>query len=252
MTTAEAAVTAAKAKVAAAGADVTNARAAVNVAQAALARAKVMEKYTYVRAPFAGVVTHRTYHEGDFIEGADSNRKQPVLRVARTDKMRVIVDVPDPDVPYTRKGTRSEVRVDSLPGKVFPGVVARTAGAEDYATRTMRTEVDLPNPDGALADGMFGEVTLFLGKTAHGLSIPSECFAGVGKDDRRPVFVVRDGKAHRVEVRVGLDDGARAEVLSGLTPQDQVVHTHHPGLADGNPVRVVSGAAPAAAPGPRP
>lgn len=253
VTTAEAAVAAAEAKVAAARADVAHARAAVNVAEAALARAKVMEEYTHIRAPFAGVVTHRTYHEGDFIEDAGSVRKQPVHRIARTDKMRVIVDVPDPDVPYTRKGIRAEVRVDSLPGRVFPGTVARTAGAEDYTSRTMRTEVDLPNPDGALADGMYGQVTLFLGKTAHGLSIPSECLAGgAGKDGKRPVFVVRDGKARLVEVGVGLEDGVRAEVLSGLTPQDQVVHTRSPGLADGSPVRIVSGAPPSAAPGPNP
>lgn len=246
VTTAESAVTAAEAKLAAARADVENARAAVKVAEAALTRARVVEEYTHIRAPFGSVVTRRTYHNGDFIENAANTRQQPVLRVARTDKMRVIVDVPDPDVPYTRPGTRAEVRIDSLPGTLFPGAVARTAGAEDYTTRTMRTEVDLSNPDGTLADGMFGRVTLFLGKTATGLSLPSECFAGPGKDGKRPVFVVRDGAAHRIEVPVGLDDGARAEVLSGLTPTDQVVHTHSAGLTDGGPVRVVPDAAPAA------
>ncbi|HSQ58021.1 MAG TPA: efflux RND transporter periplasmic adaptor subunit [Gemmata sp.] len=217
VTTAEAAVTASEAKLAAAKADVVDAQASVRVAEAALARTKVLEEYTHLRAPFAGVITHRTYHNGDFIEDAASTRKKPVYRIARTDLMRVIVDVPDPDVPYTRKGRRAEVRIDSLRGKVFPGVVARTAGAEDYTNRAMRTEVDLPNPDGILSDGMFGEVTLFLGKSADGLSIPSECFAGPEKKGKRPVFVVRDGIARRIDVQVGLDDGIRAEVLSGLT-----------------------------------
>jgi multidrug efflux pump subunit AcrA (membrane-fusion protein) len=102
----------------------------------------------------------------------------------------------------------------------------------------MRTEIDLPNPKDLLAIGMFGSVTIYLGKTRTGLTIPSAALVGDEKDGQRSVYVVKGGKAHRVTVRVGLDDGIRAEVLSGLRVDDQVIVQHGPGLTEGAPVEV--------------
>ena len=90
----------------------------------------------------------------------------------------MVVDVPDPDVPFTHAGAQAEVLVDSLPHHTFPGKVARTALAEDYNSRTMRTEIDLPNPIELLSDGMFGSVTIHLGANAKALTIPT---AHIGK-----------------------------------------------------------------------
>jgi multidrug resistance efflux pump len=95
--TAEAGVTAAEAALKRAQANVADAEAQVEVAQAVLAQARAVEEYTRIRAPFDGVITHRTYHEGDFIRDAAGGATKPVLVIARTDLMRVIVDVPDPD-----------------------------------------------------------------------------------------------------------------------------------------------------------
>jgi HlyD family secretion protein len=235
---AKVAVTTAQAQIASASADLGDAKAQVKVTEAALARANVFAAYLKLRAPFAGVITVRNFHEGDFIRAGNDSGNQPVLVVARTDLMRVIVDVPDPDVPYTHAGARAELRIGSLSGQVFTGKVARTAWSEAYSTRTMRTEIDLPNPKESLADGMFGAATIYLGAHPNALTIPTACLSGPEKDGRRSVFVVRDGKARRLEVRVGRDDGIHAEVLSGLRPDDQVIEAHGSGLADAAAVAV--------------
>jgi HlyD family secretion protein len=239
VSTATSGVAAAKADVARMRAELQDAEAEVLVAQAVLDRARAFEAYTRVRSPYTGLITQRGYHEGDFIREATSARgDKPVLTVTRTDVMRVIVWVPDPDVPFTHPGEHATVRVDALPGRTFSGKVARTAGAEDPVSRTMRTEIDLPNPDGLLQDGMYGSITIELGKKQAAVTIPSAAMTGDDKDGQRAVFVVKDGHARRVTVRVGLDDGIHAEILKGLTVQDQVVVQHAPGLADGAAVAV--------------
>jgi HlyD family secretion protein len=231
------AILTAKAKVSRAEADLANAKAVVEVAKAVLIRARAIQEYTRIRSPYDGVITARNYHDGDLIQANDVTRP-PILSVARTDLMRVIMWVPDPDVPYVHDEDLAEIRIDALPGRVFHGKVARTAMSESFTSRQMRTEVDLENKDGALTDGMYGKMTLYLGKTTTGLTVPSSALIGNEKADKRNIYVVHDGKARELAVRVGEDDGIRAHVRSGLHGDEQVIVTHGPGLADGTPVEV--------------
>lgn len=237
--TAEAAVATADARIIRTKADLSSAQAQVEVAKAALAEASALESYTHIRSPYTGVITQRNFHNGDFIRDAASGKTEPVFGVAETDVMRVIVWIPDEDVPYTRRGIQVSLHVDALDGREFKGLVARTAMSEDYETRTMRTEIDLDNSEGLLKDGMFGAATIQLGRRQNAVSIPTACLLGEGKAERA-VYLVRDGRARRVDVRVGRDDGIHAEVLSGLGTDDQVIEEHGPGLDDGVAVTVVS------------
>jgi HlyD family secretion protein len=240
VTTAKAAVAAATAEITRAQADLEDATAQVQVAEAVLSRARIWQDYTQIRSPYTGVITQRGYHDGDFIRaGTAGGTQPPVLTVARTNVMRIVVWVPDPDVPYTRAGQKATLRVASMPGRTFTGKVSRTAGAEDPNSRTMRTEVDLPNPDGLLKEGMFGKLTIHLGRSEYGLTIPSDCLFGPEKQNKRSVYVVKGGKAVQVAVLVGQDDGIRAEALDGLEADDLVNEQHDPGLANGVPVEVV-------------
>ena len=106
-------------------------------------------------------------------------------------------------------------------GQVFRGVVARFANSENEQ-KLMRTEVDLPNPDNRLRDGMYGTATLELEPPSKNLSIPSSCLIEQDGQGEGAVYVVRDGKAHRQAVRVGLDNGSEVEIVEGLNPDDQV------------------------------
>ena len=113
-------------------------------------RAKVNLDYAKIVAPFDGVVTHRMFHPGALDPLGQRGRQQPLLTVKRTDKMRVVVLVPDRDVVLTKLGDTAVVSVDALDGRSFTGTLARIARAED-AERMMRVEIDLPNPDDSSA-----------------------------------------------------------------------------------------------------
>src|SRR5262249_20522914 len=161
---------------------------------------------------------------------ADQGGNTPLLAVERTDVMRVVVQVPDRDVPYVSAGDPAVVEIDALPGVVFETKgeskvgVSRWADAEDPTTRTMRTEINVKNPDDVLRHGMYGRVTLILSPgTPNALRVPSAALVGKAEGGRGAVRVVRGDRVHLVPVRYATDNGVEAEVISGLAPSDQVI-----------------------------
>jgi HlyD family secretion protein len=239
--TAEAQVTAAKAKVEQAEADYEAAKADIDKAKASLHKAEVYVEFTKIRSPYTGVVTRRSFHRGDLIRAAISSSGrdvEPVLSVARTDLMRVVLKMPDNFVPLTDRGDPAEVRVDALPGYTFSGRVSRFADTEDPADRTMRTEVDLPNDKGLLHEGMYGGVTITLAPPSKDLAIPSTAVAEQKEGGAGVVWVVRNGEAHKATIQVGRDNGVEVEVVKGLKPDDQVIVQYNGALAEGTPVQV--------------
>jgi HlyD family secretion protein len=237
--TAEIAVQTARARALAAAAelekakvDAVAARAAVGVAEASRDRLRVNLDYARITAPFAGVVTHRTFHPGALIHSGLAGEKQPLLTVKRTDLMRVVVLVPDRDVVLTRVGDQAVVSVDALADRSFQGTLARIAQAED-ADRMMRVEIDLPNPDSALYDGMYGKATIALRHDANCLAVPVACvFERIGRS-QGVVYVARDGVARRTEVTLGADNGTWIEVRSGIGPDDRVIRRSGAPIEDG-------------------
>jgi multidrug resistance efflux pump len=177
---------AARAKVEQARADQDYAKAEVAVATAQREKSAALLGYTVIRAPYTGVITRRSFHPGDFVRSADAGGDRvPVLSVERTDVMRVVVQVPDRDVPYVSAGDPAVVEIDALAGAVYRTTddrkveVSRAAEAEDPHTRVMRTEIDLPNPDGRLRRGMYGRVTLTLSAgAASAVRVPSAALVG--------------------------------------------------------------------------
>jgi RND family efflux transporter MFP subunit len=234
--TARAQVVASAAKIDQALSDLKNAESEVQVAEAALAKAVVLQNYTKIVSPYDGVITLRSFHRGDFIRDAESGGMVPLLRVQRTDLMRVIVQIPDSEVPYVNPGDAAQIKIDALPGSHFFGKVARCADAEDHDTRTMRTEIDLPNPNNRLRDGMYGRVTIKLQEGSKALTVPASTLVGKSEGGTGQLYVVRDGKARLTSVKVGLDNGVDAEILSGLEPESQVVTRYNGAIGDGVPV----------------
>jgi RND family efflux transporter MFP subunit len=192
--------------------------------------------YTRITSPYDGVVTLRSFHDGDFIRSAAEGGTIPVLAIAQTDLMRVVILVPDLDVPYVDRGDPATLRVDALKGRVFRGAVARFSNVENDQ-KLMRTEVDLPNPDNLLRDGMYGTAMVEVEPPSRNLRVPSTCLIEQTGQGQGAVYVVRDGKAHRQPVQVGLDDGREAEIVGGLAPDDQVVVRYNGTIAEGLAVR---------------
>ena len=190
---AKALAVAAAARVDQANADVTDAKANIQVAAAALAKAEVLASYLKIISPYDGVVTERHFFRGDFIRSADQT-ESPLLAVDRIDKMRVVVQVADTDAPYTHAGDETVTRIPALPGMEFTGKVSRIADAQDRESRTMRTEIDLENPDNLLRQGMFGRTIIRLGSLKNALRIPSSCLVGDVSEGEGKIYVVRDGR----------------------------------------------------------
>lgn len=254
---AQAAVESARANLAAvqgkiqlAEADVLEARAEVKVAQAELERSQVLVGFACLRAPFNGVVTHRNIFPGDYVRPPSPGASAvPLLTVQRTDLMRVVVQVPDRDVPFTDVGDPAEVEVDALPGERLPAKVSRLAASEDPATRLMRVEIDLPNPTGKLAHGMFGHVVIFLDRVKS-LTVPSTALVGSIQDGKGSIYVVRNGHASLISVPMASCSGSRLALLGGVGASDEVIARPPADLVNGAEVVPVASASEASQGGP--
>lgn len=242
LVSAKAAATASKARIDQAQADLVDAKAKLAVAQAELEKDRVFLDYTIIKSPYNGVVTFRGYHRGDFINARDQGATIPLLTVDSTDKMRCVVQIPDLDVPYVNKGDDAVVEIDALPGRKLTGKVARVSNSEDQTTRTMRTEIDMMNEKNLLRDGMYGKVTVLLDKAPDGLTVPSSALVGESHGGKGSLYVIRGGKAHKLEVAIGADNGVETEIVSGVKADDDVViHTFKGSISNGVAVAIVNG-----------
>jgi RND family efflux transporter MFP subunit len=199
-------------------------------------RAQTMMAYTTIRAPFTGVITKRYASTGSMIQAGISSQTQamPVVRLAQNSLLRLILPVPVSDVAGVKDGQSVDVNVSSL-GRTLKGSVTRSADSVAMATRTMDTEVDVPNHDGTLIPGMYAEVHLHLAARPNVLSVPLDAVDGLGTSAQQS-YLVRDGIVHLVPVKVGLQTPSRVEIVSGLAPGDKVIVGRHTGLSDGEQV----------------
>jgi RND family efflux transporter MFP subunit len=230
---------AADAKVKQTIADALVAESSLKLAEARAARAKVLFSFTKIVAPFDGVVVQRNFFPGDFVRSAVNGTDMPLLRVNRTDLMRVVVKVPDLDVPVLSAGDKAVVVIDALKGREFTGKVTRLGQSEDPSTRTMRTEIDISNPEGLLLDGMYGRVTIELTPPTEDLTIPSTAVMSHAQDGKGVVQVVEEGQIRHAKIQLGHDDGVTVLVPEGLEEADTVLVRPNRGLADGDPVLVI-------------
>lgn len=205
-------------------------------AQSEYSRALAMLQYATIRAPFAGVVTKRYANTGSMIQAGISSQTQamPVVRLAQNNLLRLVLPVPVNAVSEIRNGQTVDVEVTST-GRKLQGKVTRYADSVQTTTRTMDTEVDVPNPDGSLVPGMYAEVHLHLANRPAALSVPLDAVDGLGTSVQQ-AYVVRDGIVHLVMVQVGLQTANRIEILSGLNQGDKVIVGRHTGISDGQHV----------------
>jgi len=210
------------------------------VARANLKRIQTLLGYARLTAPFSGMVTRRWVDVGAFVPAATSSsaaKTSGVLTLMDLGRVRIDVAVPDSEVPSVRKGLPVEVSAAELPGRSFPGSVTRIAYALDEATRTMAVEIELPNADHTLRPGMYVQVQLAIEGKSEALLLPAQAL--VTEKAGTFVFAVVDGRARKLAVKTGHDDGVTVEVLAGLTPQSSVVVSGKQGLVDGQAVRAV-------------
>lgn len=207
------------------------------VARAEQSRLQTLHKYTTISAPFEGVVTKRYANSGSMIQAGTASQSQamPLVQLSQNNLLRLILPVPESAVSRVHVGETLDVKVQSL-GKVFPGRVARFADKIQESTRTMDTEVDVPNPALTLIPGMYAEVTLRLDGRTNVLTVPIDAVDRSGPSPR-VYSVTSTGAIHIVPITTGLETDQRVEVRSGLEEGDTVVVGRRAGLREGEQVQ---------------
>ncbi len=209
---------AAQANVAALEKAVASAQSNIVAAQANLSRLTQLQGYTSVLAPFAGVITVRNVDVGALV----SEGSTLLFRIAQTDRLRTYVNVPQSDAGSVRVGQTAHLLITDLAGQQFTGTVTRTSNSLDPATRTLLTEVQVPNSNGLLMPGMYAQVDLTTPRKNPPLLIPGDTLV-VRQNGPQVGVVGPDHVVHFQRIQLGRDFGDKIEVLSGLQAGQQVV-----------------------------
>jgi HlyD family secretion protein len=240
-----------KADVQKAKVDAEAARAKIEVDRAEEQRLAALVAYTHVEAPYDGIVVLRNANTGDYVEPAVGDlsamrgsqdesvgRGSPIYVVARTDKVRVYVDVPEMEAAYVEPGTKARISIPSRADDEIDATVTRTSWALQIRTRTLRAEVDLPNPGARLLPGMYAYGTIMIDRRDV-WAVPMSCVIEVGSQN--VCYMYDDGKAVRTPVQAGISDGPWIELLRKQEKGHWVAFTGSEQIIRGNPGELVSG-----------
>ena len=206
-------------------------------ADANVRRLEQLESFKNVYAPFSGVLIRRNVDPGALINSGAGVAGKELFDVARVDPLRVYVSVPQAYAPNMKAGMKANVTLQEFPGQKFMGTVARTADAIDPATRTLNTEVDVPNRDGKLLPGSFGQVHFATGTSVPRITIPVNAMLFRAEGPRVAV-VDKDSTVHLRPISIGRDFGATLEILGGLDVSDQIIINPSDSLDEGQKVHV--------------
>jgi RND family efflux transporter MFP subunit len=207
-------------------------------------RLRELQNYERVTAPFAGVVTSRGLDigmlvtDGATLGASGTASARPLFSVAGTDTVRVYVNVPEDVLPLVHAGVAADVLVQGVPGRVFHGMVTRTAHSLDAASRTQLTEVQVANPDGVLLPGMYAQVRFLVQRAHPPVVIPANTLV-VRAEGPAVVVMEPDHTVHYQKVELGRDYGNSLEVTAGLADSATVVVNPSDDLHDGLTVRVL-------------
>ena len=228
---------AAEAQVEATKSNLQGAQSQLQAAEAKKEHDRILFDYSKITAPFTGVVTQRYANQGTLLQAGTSSSTQamPLVRVSQDDLFRLVIPVPESYVRYIRIGDPVKVQVTSL-NRIFPGKVTRFSVDVKADTRTMHTEVDVPNPEHVLLPGLYAEATVTIERKPDAIAVPLQAVAHEGDETR--VYVVNS--ANKIEdrkVTLGIQTSTDAEAVSGLSEGEMVVVGDRSGLKPGEDVR---------------
>src|SRR5713101_3006417 len=230
-------------------------RAIVQSSEANVRRLEDLESFRHIYAPFSGVITRRNVDVGTLINAGNGGATQQLFSLAQTDPIRVYVNVPESAAPSIHAGLPAHLDLTQFPGRKFLGKVVRTAEAIDPVSRTLLTEVDVPNKTGELLPGGYAQVHLDVQITGDRLQVPVKALL-FRSEGLRAVVVDADHKLHLQPLTIGRDYGVSLEVLQGLRGADWIVLNPADSLEEGEHVNVkepapqATGAAPTASAAP--
>lgn len=209
-------------------------QAAVLADQASVSALEALENFKTVKAPFDGVVTERNTDIGNYVATGAGTQ---LFRMAQTAPLRVYVNVPQTFSRFVKPGTQADLTLNELPGRKFPAHVTSTAGAIDPLSRTLLTELEVPNERGELLPGSYAQITLKLEGDTGRVLIPSNAL--LFRSEGPSVGVVqKDGKVEIRKIVIDRDLGDKLQIAEGLSKSDQVILNPSDGLAGGLEVKI--------------
>jgi RND family efflux transporter MFP subunit len=204
--------------------------------QANINQLQALEGFKIVRAPFTGIVTARNTDIGDYIPSGSGTE---LFRMQRTSPLRVYINVPQAFAHLVKIGTEGDLTLEEFPGREFVGHVTNTARAIDPTTRTLLTELQVPNETGELFPGAYALITLKVNDNTGILTIPANAL--IFQREGTTVGVVdADGKVEIRKITISLDLGDKLQISQGLTATDQVILNPSDSLANGTPVKILN------------
>ncbi len=201
-------------------------------------RLEDLVSFEKVYAPFDGIVTTRNTDIGWLIDAGANPASSQLFQMAQISVLRIFVAVPQVYSRVARLGADAAITLDEFPRQTFHGKVTRTSNSIDLASRTLNTEVDVDNPAGQLLPGAYVQVHLKLPGPTRAVTIPSNTL--LFRSEGLRAGVVRNGAAQLVPITIGRDYGATVEVVTGLTPADEVIVNPSDSLISDAPVRIVT------------
>lgn len=216
---------------------VNSAEAALRGGEADVRRLESLQSFQKVVAPFSGVITGRTAEKGALVTAGSGSALPSLFTIAQVDVLRIFLDVPQKDSVAVSPGAAARILVRERPGRQFEGKVVRTSASLDRASRTLLTEIHLPNPGRLVLPGMYVQVKLSLEREERTIVIPARTLAILNKGPH-VVTVENDGTIRHRSVTLGRDFGTEIEVASGLTGIEKLVANPSDSLKDGQAVRV--------------
>lgn len=211
-------------------------QAAVIADQASVNSLEALENFKTVKAPFDGIVTERDTDIGAFVP---SGTGVQLFRMAQTSPLRVYINVPQTFSRFVKPGTQADLILNELPGRKFPAHVTNTAGAIDPTSRTLLTELEVPNETGEVLPGAYAQINLKLQGDTGLFTVPSNVL--LFRSEGTAVGIVHpDGKVEVRKIVINRDLGDRLQISQGLSESDQVIVNPSDSLADGMMVSIAT------------
>ena len=208
----------------------------VNLAQAEVDRLAASKGFKEVRAPLTGVIVQRQIDIGNLVTAGSTSGNTPLYRMTENDPIRIFVFAPQSAAASMKVGTPAHISVSNVQGRSFDGTITRTANAVDANARTLRVEVDLPNPDGALVPGLFVQAAFSL--HTQGVSQVPAAALVFGVSGPQVAIVGSNGSVEFRNVSIARDNGGVVELASGVRPGEKVALNISSQIADGAKVRL--------------
>ena len=208
------------------------AEATMNADKANVARLMALEAFKNVTAPFDGRITARLIDIGTLVSAGSGSAGTTLYQIAQTNPLNIFVNVPQSNAPDIHEGLAAKLLVEEYPNRNFEARVVRTAAALDPASRTLNTELQIPNDDGALFAGMYAHVKFTLSDGNGPVIIPANAFV-FKTEGPQAATLTKDGRIHWQKIQVGRDFGTEMEVLSGLEDGAAVVVNPTDDLTEG-------------------